>query len=331
MPGLIEVPQFKTITVKELHPTFAAEVEGVDFQNLTEEQFREVVAAVTKTERLQYGVCIFRNTGMGDDAHVEFSRRFGELDDVKRYLTGDRKLRYQHVELFDAGNVDEDGNILDPESPRAHYNRGNRLFHVDSSFNPRRASFSLLRAFELPPPGNGGNTEFADSRTAFDELPDDLKDELLSQDYVAAHTVLQSRKLGSPEFFKDLDTTAIKMARHKLVQRHEPSGRMNLYVSAHAHHIEGVPPEKSKALLDTLMRHATQEKYVVSVPWENVSDLVIWDNTCVMHRAVGGAFEGKYKRDLRRTTVHDSSPTAWGFNEGDVPQGFNVSSRTLVA
>ena len=35
----------------------------------------------------------------------------------------------------------------------------------------------------------------------------------------------------------------------------------------------------------------------------------------VMHRAVGGSFEGKYKRDMRRTTVHDPSIHAWGLNE----------------
>ena len=182
----------------------------------------------------------------------------------------------------------------------------------------------MLRAFEIPPLGNGGNTDFADSRTAFTELPDDLKQELLDNDYVAAHSLAHSRKTASPIFFKDLDPTAQKMHLHKLVQRHEPSDRMNLYVAAHAHHIEGVSLEKSKELLDTLMKHATQKKYVVSVPWQNVGDLVIWDNTCVMHRATGGAFEGKYRRDLRRTTVHDSSSSAWGLNEPiDSRQGFN--------
>ena len=39
------------------------------------------------------------------------------------------------------------------------------------------------------------------------------------------------------------------------------------------------------------------------------------DNTCVMHRAAGGTFEGKYKRDMRRTTVHDGSSQAWGLND----------------
>jgi alpha-ketoglutarate-dependent 2,4-dichlorophenoxyacetate dioxygenase len=188
---------------------------------------------------------------------------------------------------------------------------------VDSSFTPRRASFSLLRAVKIPPPGNGGNTEFADSRTAFEELPEELAQELLDNDYVAAHSLAHSRKTASPIFFKDLDPTKEKMARHRLVQRHEPSGRMNLYIAAHCHHIEGVTPEKSTELLDTLMKHVTQDKYVTNISWENPGDLIIWDNRCVLHRATGGSFEGKYVRDLRRTTVHDDSPTAWGLNHVD--------------
>lgn len=36
------------ITIKELHPTFAAELHGVDFQNLDDAQFDEIYKAITK-------------------------------------------------------------------------------------------------------------------------------------------------------------------------------------------------------------------------------------------------------------------------------------------
>ena len=265
---------------------------------------------------------------MTDDEHVSFSSKLGELDNVKRYLTGGRKLRYAHFELFDAGNVDEEGNVIHPDSPRSHYNKGNGLFHVDSSFNPQRASWSLLRATKLPPPNTGGETEFADSRTAFDELPDDLKKQLVEKNYIGAHTLLHSRKMGSPAFFSDLDPTSQPMTRHRLVQTHEPSGRKNLYIAAHCHHLETdegpLPEAESSALLKRLMEHVTQPKYVMSVEWLNDGDMVAWDNTCVLHRATGGSFEGKYIRDVRRTTVQDDSPTAWGLNAGQEARGFNL-------
>ena len=182
---------------------------------------------------------------------------------------------------------------------------------MDSSFNPRRAGYSLLRAHELPPKGTGGNTEFADARTAYDELPEDLKTELFEKDYVVCHSLYHSRKTASPESLPDVNPEDHFMSRHKLIQRHEPSGKMNLYIASHAHHVEGVSREKSKEIIDTVYKHACQPKYVVSIEWKNDGDLVLWDNCAVMHRAAGGSFEGKYRRDMRRATVHDGSVHAW--------------------
>lgn len=161
----------------------------------------------------------------------------------------------------------------------------------------------------------GGHTAFADTRTAFDDLPVELKDQLLENDYVAAHSMHHSRKLASPEFFANVDPMQHPMGRHHLLQRHEKSGRMNLYIAAHVHHIEGLGDAESRELFDKLYSHATQDEYVVEIEWENPGDLVIWDNTCTMHKAVGGDFLRKYRRDMRRVTVHDGSSQAWGLNE----------------
>ncbi|PMD46954.1 taurine catabolism dioxygenase [Hyaloscypha variabilis F] len=313
MPGLhsTDDSDFKIIRIQKLHQTFGAQVSGVDFSNpIPDETFDEILAAITK-----YGVLVFRSTALDDNGHVEFARRFGELDDIKTYIAAGRKNRLASDELFDVSNVNLDGTVVDPESPKGQANKGNGIFHVDSSFNPRRASYSLLLAHELPPRGTGGNTAFADTRRAFDDLPQTLKEDLLRNDYIVNHSLAQSQNLGAPDFFAKRNPSDYPMARHRLVQIHEPSGEMNLYTAAHAHHIEGIKTESSKELLDRLFEHATQPKYIFEVEWENVGDLVTWDNTCVMHRAIGGSFEGRYKRDVRRATVHDGSSQAWGLNE----------------
>lgn len=112
------------------------------------------------------------------------------------------------------------------------------------------------------------------------------------------------------------------MSKHRLTQIHEPSGRMNLCIAVHAHHIEGMDRLKSSAHLNRLYEHAKSKKYVLEVEWMNVGDLVIWDNTCTMHCALGGVFEGKYRRDMRTATVHDASSQARGLNEhSDKRQG----------
>ena len=241
---------------------------------------KKSVFSYRRLTAVQYGVIVFRKTGLDDSGHVEFSQRFGALDDIRPYMTAGRKPRYEYYELFDAGNIDPDNNtILAADSARAQYNKGNSLYHVDSSFNPRRASYSILKAHELPPPNTGGNTGFADTRTAFDELDPELKAELIDNNYVGAHSLYSSRKKAAPEYFKDVNVNDYPMHMHKIVQKHEPSGRMNLYIAAHMDHVVNVSPEKSKELMEKLMAHATQDKYTVSVPWYDANDLVIWDNT----------------------------------------------------
>ncbi|KAJ5786611.1 uncharacterized protein N7503_011823 [Penicillium pulvis] len=309
---------FSHISVKPLHPTFTAEVSGVDFSSpIPDDVFSEVLAALTK-----YGVLVFRKTGLTDESHIAFSKQLGELDDVTPYIKAGRPNRLKHVELFDVSNIELDGSILDPSSPRAQANKGNSLFHVDSSFNPRRAGYSLLLAHELPPPGMGGSTEFADTRAAFDNLPRELRNGLLANDYVACHSMHHSKKVAAPEAYADIEPLDYPMGRHKIVQRHEASGRMNLYIAAHVHHIEGLDPGRSDELFQKLFRHATREENIVRVKRTEPGDLIVWDNTCVMHRAVGGQFVNKFRRDMRRCTVHDSSSMAWGLNEHtDVRQG----------
>ncbi|KAJ5089301.1 hypothetical protein N7532_007985 [Penicillium argentinense] len=291
---------------------------GVDFTSpLSDEVFKEIFEAVTK-----YGVVVFRKTGLTDESHIAFSRKFGELDDVKPYIAAGRKNCLKYPELFDVSNVEIDGSILDADSPRGQANKGNDLFHVDSSFNPRRAGYSLLLAHELPPQGMGGHTAFADTRTAFDDLPAELKEELLTKNYIACHSMHHSRKMAAPVAFAHINPLDYLMGRHRIVQRHETSDRMNLYIAAHVHHIEGLEPAESQSLCDRLFKHASRESNTVEIEWQAPGDLVIWDNTCTMHRAVGGPFLRNYKRDMRRTTVHDSSLQAWGLNEHtDVRQG----------
>jgi alpha-ketoglutarate-dependent 2,4-dichlorophenoxyacetate dioxygenase len=168
----------------------------------------------------------------------------------------------------------------------------------------------------------GGETEFADVRTAFDELPTSFKDELREKDYIAAHSLWHSRKMAAPTTFTDINPDEYPMGRHRLVQRHEGSGRETLYIAAHIHHIEGLDAEASQSLFNRLFHHATQSSYVLRIGWEQAGDLILWDNTSVMHRAVGGSFEGKFRRDMRRATVHDGSGSAWGLNErSEVRQG----------
>ncbi|KAH8434022.1 TauD/TfdA dioxygenase family protein [Aspergillus melleus] len=301
-----------SLTFHPLHPTFGAECSGVDFSKPVPPSTIDAI----KAGMAKYGFLVFRRTQLDDAGHVAFASQLGDLDDSTTWIKPGQKYRLDpYTQLTDVGNIEADGNVVPTSSLRHQMGLGNGLFHVDCSYNPRRAGFSLLRAHQLPPKGTGGGTAFADTRTAYAELDNDTKAQI--NDYVLCHSLWHSRRLGAPDcdFLKQMNPVELGMARHKLVQEHEPSGRTNLYIAWHAYNIDGWTREDSQPVIERLLEHASQDKYTFQVDWENNGDLVIWDNTCVMHRACGGSFAGKYVRDMRRATVHDSSSTAWGLNE----------------
>jgi alpha-ketoglutarate-dependent 2,4-dichlorophenoxyacetate dioxygenase len=153
--------------------------------------------------------------------------------------------------------------------------RCNYHFHADSAFNPRRAGYSLLLAHHLPPPGHGGATEFADTRTAYDDLSQSEKDRI--NDWVVNNSQLQCRRSanpGNPLLQTDeFDPMKHRFGKHRLVQTHEASGRTNLYIAAHSHHIEGMPVEEGLRELLKLLDYAGQPKYTCPVEWRDPGDL----------------------------------------------------------
>ena len=93
----------------------------------------------------------------------------------------------------------------------------------------------------------------------------------------------------------------------RLVRRHEATGRLSLFLSAHIGCIHGWQTPEALALVNELTEFATQPKFVYQHVWR-VDDLVVWDNRTTMHR--GRSYESQiYPRDLRRVTVQGSAST----------------------
>lgn len=280
------------LTIRPITPTFGAEISGVDITRPLDETTRKQILAAQD----RWGVTVWRDTGLDDGAHVAFSRIFGELELAPR-LAG-RKTRFELAEIFDASNLDAEGQIVTDELIRLH-KKGDRLWHTDTSFMPTRSSHSLLLCHEAPPVA--GETWFADTRSAYEDLPQSMKDRI--EGLVAEHSIWWSRKVaGYP--FTDEDVDARPSARHPLVHVHQGSGRKALYVASHARNIVGMTHEESQALLKELIAFATQPQYIFKVAYKP-GDMAIWDNLCTMHR--GGDFdEVNHRRDMRRTTVGES-------------------------
>ncbi|MGI4876758.1 MAG: TauD/TfdA dioxygenase family protein [Janthinobacterium lividum] len=277
-------------------PRFGAEVSGVDISNPLDDATRATVIDLMN----QWGVCVYRNTGLNNESHIAFSRIFGYLERAPS-IHG-KPAKFAHRELFDAGNLGPDNQILQDDAILQH-KRGDRLWHTDSSFMPLRSAYSLLLSYEVPPVG--GDTFFADTRSAYEDLPSAMKARI--DNLEVEHSLWWSRKMAGADLSEDeIDQRA--MARHPLVHVHAGSGRKTLYLAMHARNIVGMDREEGRALIRELIAWATQPQYVFAVKW-NPGDLVIWDNLASMHR--GGDYdERRYRRDMRRTTIREGEPPA---------------------
>ena len=94
---------------------------------------------------------------------------------------------------------------------------------------------------------------------------------------------------------------------HPLVRTHPDTGDKALYLGNHASHIRGMPEAEGAALLGELLEHTTQRQFVYAHRWRK-GDLVMWDNRCLLHRAVANYDMGKYRRVMHRSVVRGTVP-----------------------
>ena len=292
-------PDAMGIAFTPLRPTIGAECSGIDIaEKLTPEQ-----AAAIDEGMDRYAVLVFRRmTPLSTEQQIAFTKNFGELEPPYTQIQSPEGKRLDNPALSDISNLGPGDRLLGRDDRKRLFGLGNQLWHSDSSYKAIPARYSLLCAHVVPP--EGGNTEFANMRTAYDALDDKTK--ALIEDLVCEHSRIFSK--GALGFsFTEEEVRAFAPVRQRLVRTHRKTGRKSLYLSSHAGRIVGWPVPEAMLLLRELTEHATQRQFVYSHQWRG-GDLVVWDNRTTMHRARRYEDE-KYPRDLRRTTLTDGVPT----------------------
>jgi alpha-ketoglutarate-dependent 2,4-dichlorophenoxyacetate dioxygenase len=287
-----------TTTTRSLNPNdanFFGEIAGVDLKaDLDRAAIEAIEAAMDR-----YAVCVLRGQLLDDDQQIAFSQKLGELSyALNPGRAQGQSARLRH-ELYDISNLNEGDAILADDDRRRILREGDRLWHTDRSFIPADTTYSLLSAREVPP--EGGDTQFADMRAAYDALPDAVKSRI--DGLSCEHSIWHSRVLAGakPESIRPDEIAAMPGAVQPLVRVHPRTGRRSLVLASHVARVSGSPDEEGRALLQQLTKFATQERFVYAHRWA-VGELVIWDNRCTMHR--GTPFDDKRcRRDMRRTTV----------------------------
>jgi len=271
------------LTVRSLSHAIGAEIADVDLaQPLSNAEFDQIHRTF-----LEKGILLFRDQEITREQHIAFSRRFGELDNHDS-LPRDRHPDYP--ELLLVTNVPkENGQPSDSKYT-------GQQWHSDLSFTPVPSLGSLLRGITIPPVG--GDTMFTNMYRAYDTLSDGMKK--LLEGLHAIHT--GSRKIV--DLSSDRATEQKKLnppIAQPVVRVHPETGRKALYIGDKVSCFVGMTEEESRPLIEYLVKHATRPQFVYRHQWR-ANDIVLWDNRCTMHIALGDYEDGEI-RHLERTTV----------------------------
>ena len=184
---------------------------------------------------------------------------------------------------------------------RVEFSPPTYFWHMDATYDEFPPFATVLAPQVLPP--EGGNTEFANTYAAFDDLPAE------EQEYLSTLKTLCSMKAGVTHTLHEITVEHIEMWKpyqrvQPLVWRHR-SGRRSLVIGASTSHVLDMHIADSHELLQRLIAHSTQDKYVYRHQWR-MGDIVMWDNTGTMHRV--RPYDPSSGRLLRRCTVEGVEP-----------------------
>ena len=282
-----------SLCFEELHPDFGARVTGIDLTASLSTQDIENIKEAVDT----YSFLCFPKQPMTDAAQLAFTRLLGEPEPehVHYGKTGE-------IEYF--GSV---GNVIDVDRKEGNadsstrYQKGNEMWHSDSSFRLVPSYVSITHAYEVP--GEGGATQFVSQRAAYARLPEELQTAI--DDLHVLHDYVFSRSKVAP--VDPNHAASLPPVEHKLVRTNPRNGRKNIYVGSHARSIIGWSGIESRKLIDDLHDRATRPQDIYAHRWQ-VGDTVLWDNRCLLHRGAGYDAD-RWRRLMRQTRVSGAGPT----------------------
>ena len=276
--------------LRPISPVAGVEIRGLDLA----EPLDALSQARISQAILDHHVVVFKDQALEPQHQLDFTQRFGELEEHVIRLRDGNKAPALHV----ISNLDAQGH---PTSKP--YSHGNYFWHTDKSYHAVPSFSTLLHAVELPPVG--GDTQFANMHLAYEAMSDGRKRELAGLRLV--HSWEASRRNTGNRPATEDEKRDRPPVNHPLVRTHPDTGRKSLYCGIHVSHVEGIPLDESKAFLSDLLAEATQDQFVYSHAWQ-AGDLVMWDNRCLLHQATANFDMDQHRRVLHRTVIRGTVP-----------------------
>jgi taurine dioxygenase len=278
--------------VTPLHPVLGCEITGITLeQTVSPAIFAKVYEAF-----LDYELILFRDVDLPPATQVAFAKNFGEVNvHVLSQYHG-----YGHPEIYMLSNLDKDGN---PSGK--HPDRGTLYWHTDGSWKERTGQATMMYSEILPPPGDGGQTQFADMYTGYELLPADIKKKIEGKRAIHNFTFSRKRR-HSEDPLTAKQSAEVPPVAHPIVRTHPETGRKAIFLGDHAESIEGIDYDEGRALIEEINVLSTPPENIYSHTWQP-RECMVWDNRCTLHRATGFD-EARFKRVMRRCTIIGDKP-----------------------
>lgn len=279
-----------------------AEIRGVALSG----DLDDATIAAIEAALVRHKVIFFRGQhGLDNDAHEAFAARLGD------------PVAHPTVPVVEGSKY-----LLELDSKEGV---AASSWHTDVTFVDAYPKLSILRGITIPEAG--GDTLWANGETAYDSLPEPLR-QLVNglraihtneYDYAGSLNIredLSDELKAHTKHYREVFTSTVYETEHPVVRVHPVSGERSLLVGHFVKSFIGLNRDDSARLFNILQDHITRPENTVRWRWQ-AGDVAIWDNRATQHRAI--ADFALQRRTLRRATVH-----------GEVPVGIDGrSSRTV--
>jgi alpha-ketoglutarate-dependent taurine dioxygenase len=286
------------VKVTQLAGHIGAEITGVD----TGTPLEDAVIAQIRQALLSHKVVFLRGQNLDYQRQVRFAERLGPLTLGHPTLASPAGQPFlEEIDSRKGGKVN--------------------YWHTDVTFVDQPPAFTLLHAVLIP--AVGGDTLWANTVTAYQSLPSELRELADRLRVVHTNDFDYARSSGRGEQVDQATAAARKQflstvyeTEHPLVRVHPETGEQSLVLGGFARTVPGFTPQASRDLIRLLQDYITRPEHTVRWRW-HAGDLAIWDNRATQHYAI--ADYGDAHRRGERVTV-----------AGPVPVGVDGRPSTAI-
>lgn len=272
------------LIIQPMSSTIGAEIHGIDLR----ERLSNSHQSQLRNALLAWKVIFFRDQPITVEQHLEFARRFGELE-IHPFVAHHE----EHQEVLSIAHGEERPG-------------GENIWHSDVTWREEPSLGSILHLRKVPPVG--GDTLFADMGAAYRGLPDDIKQRVTGleavHDFNAFKTAMRNRGVTQEKI--DALDRQFPNPTHPVIRTHPETGEQSIYVNrAFTREVVGLPAAESQELLEILYRQANHPEYQCRFTWRNHS-IAFWDNRACQHYAVSDYWP--HQRIAERVTIVGDKP-----------------------